>query len=56
MNLCVSKCDTAETIVVVRTARIVVEIEHSRIVAVVEVASAQEERVSQVRKVRVVTV
>ena len=54
--LCVSKCDYAEAIVVVAATPSVVEIEHSCIGRVVVIASTFEERISQVRKVRVVTV
>ena len=44
----------AEPIVVVRASVSVVEIEQACIAAVVEVASTYEERIAQVRKVRVV--
>lgn len=52
--LCVSKCNRTETIVIVRTAVIVVEIEHSCTVSIVEITPTFEERILQTQKVRVV--
>ena len=52
--LCVSKCYRTEPIVIVRPTVSVVEIEHSRISSVVEIAPTFEERIREVRKVRVV--